>query len=69
MDRFIVDYQIYANGPLFLYILISTINGESINNVLLKYYQDLGLCLFLIKLYHPFILQLNHQHTYLLEYS
>lgn len=69
MDRFIVDYQIYANGPLFLYVLTSIINGDSINNIHFKYYQDLGICLFLIKLYHPFILQLNHQHINLLEYS
>ena len=69
MDRFIIDYQIYLNGPLFLYVLTSIINGDSINNIHFKYYQDLGICLFLIKLYHPFILQLNHPHINLLEYS
>lgn len=69
MEQFMVDYYIYANGPLFLYILTSTINGESINNKHFKYYQDLGICLFFIKLYHPFILKLNHQHINLLEYS
>ncbi len=69
MDRLLIDYQIYANGPLFLYILTSVINSNSINNTHIKYYQDLGICLFLIKLFKPFILQLNHQHINLLEYS
>jgi hypothetical protein len=69
MDRLLIDYQIYLNGPIFLYILTSTINGESINVKQFKYYQDLGLCIFLIKLYHPSFTLLNHQHINLLEYS
>ena len=69
MDRLLVDYQIYLNGPQFLYILTSIINGESINVKQFKYYQDLGICFFFIKLYHPYILQSDHQHINLLEYS
>ena len=69
MENILVEYQIYLNGPLLLYILTSTILGEKFNNKNIKYYQDLGICFFLIKLYHPFILQSDHQHINLLEYS
>lgn len=69
MENILVEYQIYLNGPLLLYILTSTILGEKFNNKNIKYYQDLGICFFFIKLYQPFIFQLNHQHTNLLEYS
>ena len=69
MEYLLLDLQIYLNGPLFLYILTSIIHGNSINNSHFKYYQDLGICFFFIKLYHPFILQSDHQHINLLEYS